>query len=192
MYSFVLAYSKMPIGLFSSRSTSTSTSLSAPASPRATEPNTAACATPSCRKAASCARSVSRTYWRLGLIAHHEFTRPLLRSAPQTRHFTRKLRAGSVRLSPLLPSRATILQTRAMLQIEATPGMLTAYLDESSDDRVYVVAGFVARDALWTNFSTDWRTASWQRWQPWQPRQCELYNLHVLNTATRSESLSLR
>ena len=45
-----------------------------------------------------------------------------------------------------------------MLQIEATLGMLTAYLDESSDDRAYVVARFVARDELWTNFSTDWRT----------------------------------
>ena len=98
MYNFILAYSKMPIGLFSSRSTSTSTSLSAPASPRATEPNTAACATPSRRKSASCARSVSRTYWRSDLIAHHEFTRPLLALAPAG------VKCGIVRVGTLRPA----------------------------------------------------------------------------------------
>src|SRR5947208_40009 len=45
------------------------------ASPRATEPNTAACATPSRRKSVSWARSVSSAFWRSSLIAHHEFTR---------------------------------------------------------------------------------------------------------------------
>ncbi len=69
------AYSKIPIGRFSSSSTSTSMSLSARASLRATEPNTAACATPSRRKSVSWARSVSNAFWRTSLIAHHESTR---------------------------------------------------------------------------------------------------------------------
>jgi hypothetical protein len=34
--------------------------------------------------------------------------------------------------------------------------MLTAYLDESSDDRVYTVAGFMATDDCWTRFSAEW------------------------------------
>jgi hypothetical protein len=34
--------------------------------------------------------------------------------------------------------------------------MLTAYLDESSDDRVYTVAGFMAEEQTWQNFSAEW------------------------------------
>jgi len=42
---------------------------------RATEPNTAACDTPSRRRSLSWERSVSSTYWRSSFITHHEFTR---------------------------------------------------------------------------------------------------------------------
>ena len=35
--------------------------------------------------------------------------------------------------------------------------MLTAYLDESSDDRVYTVAGFMTKDENWTPFSVEWK-----------------------------------
>src|ERR1700674_3940252 len=37
--------------------------------------------------------------------------------------------------------------------------MLTAYLDESSDDRVYVVAGLMTTEETWKLFSPEWDAA---------------------------------
>ncbi|HEY1218271.1 MAG: DUF3800 domain-containing protein [Bryobacteraceae bacterium] len=37
--------------------------------------------------------------------------------------------------------------------------MLTAYLDESSDERVYTVAGLVTKNDNWTSFSAQWELA---------------------------------
>src|SRR5258706_906295 len=37
--------------------------------------------------------------------------------------------------------------------------MLRAYLDESSDERVYAVAGFMTKAENWTPFSFEWNVA---------------------------------
>jgi hypothetical protein len=43
-----------------------------------------------------------------------------------------------------------------MAEYETTGSGLTAYLDESFDDRLYVISGFVARPEKWANFSPAW------------------------------------